>query len=812
MILEEDEHKPRDAWMTIIKENKEKVDRCYQRAEGKAAHYLSVLQEQIGSKSYASTLLDDLIKWKSRHLPTRTLVPFLRRGVKPPDSSDGMRYLAWLARVGKWDDYLERSVSYMYLRDLGQDLSDARTRTKIQRSVIEMKRQVDPSAETSNGTTAGEMLSPASLYRWAQREGVEEAVIWVMGRLKGARTHLPPEMDAEEAERKLIKIIFGVVMHVIDEMEGGMGSAERSRRLGEAIKLGYYYGLTYPYIDDLLDSGALNAEEQEQYTRMIRLTIRTGIVPELGEWTGRHQEMVRFIHAELREAYEFIRNYQNQDTQDVFFEQSYIFFESQDADRCKTLSYAHYSNEELYLPIILKSASSRLIVRSVISAPRDEDFDQRVFYYGLYNQLADDFADMAADLEAEAVTPYTYYLKYRHKRPDLLNPFELYWAVISHLIHYVYRSEPQTREIILARAINGLKRYQRRVGAERFQEVMAIFSLGNPELEALIQLLVRRAVDVDFYDKWLRDQLLATMRESRQEKEQFVQLIQNARSHINGLLPISDAEASSIADGRLLMDTANYSLQGSGKRLRPILAWVMGVEVYGLDPLALSPLFRALEYMHTASLIFDDLPSQDNSASRRGRPTLHQVHNSAVAELTGIFLIQKAVEEQASLKGFDPESVLALLQYLSRKAGEICMGQAMDLNAKGKRLTVEELDRICFYKTGIAFEACLVAPAILARVPEDEMAVLRKVAYHTGIAFQIKDDLLDGEGDPHLLGKPTGKDIENDSSTYVTVLGPDAASKAMWEHYCLAMEALMELPRPPVFLKHLLNYIINREN
>ncbi|WP_068785755.1 polyprenyl synthetase family protein [Paenibacillus phocaensis] len=799
--------------MTILKETTELGDRWYRQAESKAGLYLAALQDQIRSKSYVSALFEDLTEWRSKHLPRRSLHSLWRRGAKPPDASEGSPYLAWLARTGKLEDYLERSVSYMYLRDLGQDLSDPRTRMKIQHLVAEIKRWMDQPAGTPNGALASEvMISPASVYRWAQREGVEEAAIWVMGRLKRARSHLPPEMDAEEAERKLIKVILGVVMHVLDEMDGETNSTERSRRLGEAMKIGYYYGLTYPYIDDLLDSGVLNAEEQEQYIRMIRMTVRTGIVPDMGEWSGRHPERVRFIQAELREAYEFIRGYQNPETQDLFFEQSYLFFESQDADRQKTLDHGHYSNEELYLPIILKSASSRLMVRSVISAPQDEEVDQRVFYYGLYNQLADDFADMDADREAGAVTPYTYYLTYRHERPDLINPFELYWAVVSHLIHHVYRSEPQTRELILTRAINGLKRNRRRVGAERFHEVMTIFSLGSPALEELIQLLVLRAVDVDFYDKWLRDQMLAKMRTNRQEKEEFIQLVQNARRYMNTLLPISTAAMPPIKENPLLVDAANYSLEGSGKRLRPILAWVMGVQVYGLDQNALSPLFRALEYMHTASLIFDDLPSQDNAATRRGRPTLHELHGSAIAELTGIFLIQKATLEQASLQAFDSSSVLALLQYLSRKAAEICIGQAMDLNAKGKVLSREELDQVCFYKTGIAFEACLVAPAILARVPETEIAILKKIAYHTGIAFQIKDDLLDEEGDPSLLGKPAGKDAENASSTYVTVLGPNAASQAMWEHYCLAMEALLELPRPPVFLKHLLNSMIDRNH
>src|SRR5207253_8838446 len=115
----------------------------------------------------------------------------------------------------------------------------------------------------------------------------------------------------------------------------------------------------------------------------------------------------------------------------------------------KELSNANYTNEELYIPVILKSSSSRLIVRSVISAPMDEGFDNRTFYYGIYNQLSDDFADMFDDMKDGAVTPYTYYMKYDDKRLDLINPFELYWTVISYLIHNVYhsRSEEHTSEL-----------------------------------------------------------------------------------------------------------------------------------------------------------------------------------------------------------------------------------------------------------------------------------------------------------------------------------------------------------------------------
>jgi geranylgeranyl pyrophosphate synthase len=216
--------------------------------------------------------------------------------------------------------------------------------------------------------------------------------------------------------------------------------------------------------------------------------------------------------------------------------------------------------------------------------------------------------------------------------------------------------------------------------------------------------------------------------------------------------------------------------------------------------------------MHTASLIFDDLPSQDNSSTRRGRPALHSIYNIAIAELTGLFLTQKAIEEQASLDQFDSKTVLNLVKYSAQTTADMCRGQAMDLESKGKQLTLEQLNTICFYKTGIAFEASLIMPAILAKAKETEMDALKKFAHHAGIAFQIKDDLLDVEGDSLLLGKPIGKDAENNISTFVSILGSEEARKQLWEHYCLAIEALQEVPRNITFLKHFLNYIVNRDH
>lgn len=781
------------------------ADECYQKAEQKAAHYFKTLNMQVMQKNYVQTLTDDIQLWKHNHIHQYSILSLFSRGKRKPDSSGYHKYISWLDYTGKLDNYLDRSMSYIFMRDLGKALNSPDTQERI-RSVVDSLK-----IHLTNREEKEETFSMAGLYRTAQKEGVELSLIWLMNKLKTVSSNLPKEMDAEQAKRKLIKIIAGVIMQEIEEMKGDISPEERTQKLDKAIRLGYSYGLTYPFIDDLLDAKILSTEEEKLYSELIRTTLVTGAVPELTEWVGENEDLIRYIHSELRDAFEYIKDHQRQETRQHFFEQSYVFFNSQEVDRVKDLSNANYTNEELYIPIILKSASSRLIVRSVIGASEDKEFDNRTFFYGIYNQLADDFADMFDDMKDGAVTPYTYYLKYHDKRKDLINPFELYWTVISNLIHNVYDSDAKTREVILDRAINGLKRFKERVGNEKYKEVMHLFASGNPKFNRLLQDMVRKADDVDFFDKLLRDHMITTLKNERKEQEDFSNTIKTVRNQINNILNIPKTENLSFVYDPII-DAANYILEGDGKRLRPIVSWFMGVNVYGLKSSAIEPLLKSLEYMHTASLIIDDLPSQDNASTRRGRPTLHEVYNVAISELTGLYLTQKAISEQTALDQFDSKTVLKLIQYSAQVTADMCRGQAMDLDSRGKHMTLEQLNMMCFYKTGLGFEASLLMPAFLANAKDSEMEALKKFARHAGIAFQIKDDLLDVEGDPTLLGKLTGKDAENNNSTFVSILGEEAAKKEMWENYCSAMETLKDIPRTTTFLKHFLNYIINRDH
>ncbi|MDP4086199.1 MAG: polyprenyl synthetase family protein [Bacillota bacterium] len=779
---------------------------CYRQAEEKAAHYFHSLFAQVNEKTYTTSLIKDIQAWKHNHIHYISMRSFFCLGKCKPDLKGYHNYIQWLNSTGKLDNYLDRSISYIFMRDLGKVLDSPDTINRVKSVVDSLKSQLI----NSNEPNQNEVFNLAWLYRKAQKEEIEPTFIWLINKIKIVSSHIPGGIDAIHALRKLIKIIVGVLLHAIEELKDEMRQETRIQRLDEAIRLGYSYGLTYPFIDDLLDSKILSTQEKKQYSDLIRATLIAKEVPKFEKWNGPNKDLIRFIHSELQDAFIYIKSLQHPETIKKFFEQSFIFFHSQEADRQKDLSNANYTNEELYIPIILKSSSSRMIIRSLLGASEDKDFDNQTFFYGIYNQLADDFADMFDDMSDGAVTPYTYYLKHHEHRPDFINPFELYWTVISNLIHNVFHSDIKTCEVILSRVFNGLKRFKEKMGSKKYKEVMDLFVSGSPKFYRVIQKMVRKANDVDFFDKLLRDHMITILRNERNEQEIFQETIKKSSREINNSLLISKDENISFMKDEII-DAANYSLKGDGKRLRPIMAWVMCNE-YGLNKSAIIPLLKSLEYLHTASLIFDDLPSQDNSSVRRGRSTLHKVYNVGIAELTGLFLTQTAVKEQASLTQFDPKTVLKLVQYSTQAIEDMCKGQAMDLNSKGKQLTIDQLNLLCFYKTGLGFEASLILPAILAHAKEKEMEVLKNFAHHAGIAFQIKDDLLDLEGDFTLLGKPIGKDAMNNNSTFVTVLGVEEARKLMWEHYCLAMDSLQQMPRNNGFMKQLLNYIVNRDH
>lgn len=752
--------------------------------------YFRTLQAQMQEEDFAANLIEMLHHYQQAKKKTWVNIDNWKH---QPSKS----FLAQLAKTGQLNSYLHRSISYIYFRDLGRDITSEAMQSRIGavtegvKNYLYQKEQQVPFHITE-------------LYQMAEKESLEEAFFWVSEKLKHVSALLPDGLNKNEAKRKIMKIIAGVVMHEFEELDGELSKETRRQLLDQAVRTGYYYGLTYPLIDDVLDADMLTASEKESFAYFIRQTLLTGEVNPVkaADWQDNHWEFISAVYKELSEAFHYLKFCQPAENRQVFLENAYLFFEAQELDRQKQLNHNSYTNEELYTSVILKSASSRLIIRSFKPFSENGKIEANMFYYGLYNQLADDLADLEEDLANKNVTPYTYFITYCDQNTGLINPFAMYWSVIYYCIHQLYPGKPEMRDLILDRAINGLKRLKERVGKERYQAFRQQFSF-NTNFDKALEKIVNRTQNVAFFDKWIRDQFLDTLKQNQQLKKQFVWKMKDIKEKIEEHLPFDST-------GNSLEEAAVYSLAGNAKRIRPIMTWVLAKEGLQLpDNLTLS-LAKSIEYMHTASLIFDDLPSQDNAPKRRGKLTLHEKYNHATAELAGLWLTQRAVEEQAVIKHQDPDRLLELIAYSTQTTQNMCKGQFFDLHAKGKQLTLEELRELSVYKTALGFEAALMMPLIVAGESEERKQAVKRLAYHTGIAFQIKDDLLDITGDAKLLGKKPGQDKRNNSSTFVSILGKDAAQKEMWRHYLAAREALAILPDIPFFYQ-MLDYLVFRE-
>lgn len=261
--------------------------------------------------------------------------------------------------------------------------------------------------------------------------------------------------------------------------------------------------------------------------------------------------------------------------------------------------------------------------------------------------------------------------------------------------------------------------------------------------------------------------------------------------HLTDLLPDLPDEAL------ILREAMAYSLEVGGKRLRPALL-LAACEFAGGDIEEALPYALSLEYIHTYSLIHDDLPAMDNDDLRRGRPTNHKVYGEAMAILAGDGLLSVAAEtvtgEPLKYRD-DPEAMYcharAAHEIMSRAgASGMIAGQTADVTGENKKATAGLVNYIEEHKTADLITAPVRAGLILARADADVLSAFTVYAVDLGIAFQILDDILDFEGDAEILGKSTGKDLAQDKCNYVCVHGMEAAKKELHRLTVEACDAL----------------------
>jgi farnesyl diphosphate synthase/geranylgeranyl diphosphate synthase type II len=236
-----------------------------------------------------------------------------------------------------------------------------------------------------------------------------------------------------------------------------------------------------------------------------------------------------------------------------------------------------------------------------------------------------------------------------------------------------------------------------------------------------------------------------------------------------------------------------YAVLGGGKRLRPLLVYAAGIAL-GANLDALDAAACSVEFIHAYSLVHDDLPAMDDDALRRGRPTCHIVFGEAMAILAGDALQALAFEILADAADIDDaDTRLRMLQVLGRACGAEGMagGQAFDLAAVGHRLSLAELERMHDYKTGALIRASVMLGAMASGCRDTAtLDALDRFGRAVGLAFQVRDDILDVEGDAAVIGKTQGKDAAADKPTFVSIIGMDASRRRLDE---LVGEALAEV-------------------
>ena len=250
-----------------------------------------------------------------------------------------------------------------------------------------------------------------------------------------------------------------------------------------------------------------------------------------------------------------------------------------------------------------------------------------------------------------------------------------------------------------------------------------------------------------------------------------------------------------------LWEAMSYSLEAGGKRIRPALL-LAACEMAGGDEETALPFACALEMIHTYSLIHDDLPAMDNDDLRRGQPTNHKVFGENVAILAGDGLLNAAAEVMAAaaVKIGDLRGIRAM-EIIMRHAGVTGMiaGQSEDVTSEGQDPKEDIVRYIHEHKTADLLEAAVEAGLALAGAGEDEISAGREYALHTGLAFQMTDDLLDVTGSEDRMGKSTGKDQEQNKMTWVALKGVEGTAEDARKEIELAKEALRALPWDTAF-------------
>jgi geranylgeranyl pyrophosphate synthase len=716
-----------------------------------------------------------------------------------------VRYIGKIGLLGSYtntDKQHKEEARYFGIINLGEVIGDKKENeivSLINKSKFAMDQtSVEKSFRGANGDMG---FFKETIKKSYPEIGDSEQLDWLEQKLNFLYSILPEFVIKEGGMGKAIKTIMGVMaIASVDSM--GHTKDERRNRLEKAIRPAYYFGATYPLVDDiLLDSDYVGGEDKNKYHESIVNCLRNG------ESIGPSDLPDHPLSDEMRSVYDGI-------LQEFPFADNREIYEALEAMYLSQYNDAHIKPQEIkgtldiYPMVSVKASMSRIVANLFAGRKMNNQSSNRLLGTILRNQFYDDMRDCQDDMAINQHTPYT--LAIKHPDTPIGNPLEKTLSYEAYVANVIYGDKSEEVAESLARS-----------GASYFASMMC----GDTEAARMMQenfcygeygKLIKNVIEASKSLPSSFNQKQSLRIDQKVQKYISDQTINRDPQIVNPQTYISDAAKEinrllkdEFAPDKPIQEVSRYIIEAGGKRVRPGLT-LMLAESLGIDRSRLDPLLIYTELIHASSLIFDDLPAQDNATVRRGRPTAHIKFAEHDAQLAGVSMVAHAIGVLGRLNiDFPAEKVNKVVEYVGVELGsKLCLGQHMDLT-KRSDMNLKQLLETYDMKTSATIEGSLMPLMILCDRPVNEMNAIKDYAYNAGLVFQIQDDILNKTSSIETMGKDSGTDIGNQN--VVNLIGLDESKKLLEKHRIAAIEACKSVEFPTGLLQNLVNYFGTRK-
>ncbi len=560
---------------------------------------------------------------------------------------------------------------------------------------------------------------------------------------------------------KVIKVVLGMIFYTLSFPESKTSlRPQHDELLLRAVKAGYYWGVTYPLVDGVFDVPEVrDAIDFEHFNSLIVRGIRGEDV----EGDLPRNLFIRELHQCCVAMKELVPLEENPD----LYEAVSLFHSTSVNETRRSIERPAVTECDILTSSMMKAGLVRVCAAGFSGMKLTDELVTRYFVAALHNQVEDDALDFVRDSNNRSMTAFTAFAD----GAVSVNPLLRYMQINQFVAHRLAPDDFRNAHSILTSAVAEMtKLHVIEDGDDAAREFIDRFAVGDASFARMHLHQLRES------HKWIRhisEEWPATTYVNRHQDNlfdyhipRFTGFANDAKTYIDGVLSIGPSTGGGVDH---LTEIMTYLVGETARRLRSVLTLAVG-DMLSVDREVLVPIIRAIEFFHAASLAFDDLPCQDDAATRRGRPCAHLQFGEANTQLAAISLISLGYSELASVS--DGDAARLLISSAGRLSGVdgLCGGQARDLLRGCASMTKSELEDVARLKTGSAISFSLCAPAIVAG--EQEMSEeLSEIGSQLGFVYQILDDLNDAMH--RSSDKDVGIDKRNRTATFASVVGID---------------------------------------